>query len=131
MHPLERVVEVLNGVTPDYIDEYTLQAQLADALERARFQHVSREHILSDKVSRIDLLVDIPAFTLDVPRWRIGIEVKIAGTHAEVLRQLTRYAALPDLDALVLVTTRAKHHNIPVELNGKPLRLVTYVTAGL
>lgn len=130
MSVLESVVEVLEAVTPNYIDEYTLQAQLADALEHARFT-VTREVRLSDGISRIDLVVTVPAFTLDVPAWSIGIEVKIDSRLSEVARQLTRYANLPELDALILVTTRSRHHHIPTEIAGKPVRLVSYITAGL
>lgn len=130
MSLLERVVEVLETVTPNYIDEYTLQAQLADALEHARIP-VTREVVLSDGISRIDLLVRTEAFQIDIPKWSIGIEVKIDSRLSEVTRQLARYAALPDLDALVLVTTRSRHHHIPAEIAGKPIRLVSYVTAGL
>lgn len=123
MTVLERVVEHLAGVTPDYIDEYTLQAQLHDVLEQAGF-YVKREHPLSDGVSRIDLLV-LGADTV------VGIEVKVDGRWPDVMRQLTRYAECPELDALILVTTRAKHHHVPTDIDGKPVRLVTYVTAGL
>lgn len=53
-----------------------------------------------------------------------GIEVKIAGTPAEVTRQLRRYAEHPEIAALVLVTTRARHRSVPVEIGGKPVRVV-------
>ncbi len=122
MTELERVVHALEQVTPFYIDEYTLQAQLEDALELAGITTI-REYRLTEH-DRIDLLAIIADST-------IGIEVKIAGHRDDVLRQLTRYADHPSLDALILVTTVAKHHRLPTELNGKPLRLVTYVTAGL
>jgi hypothetical protein len=61
----------------------------------------------------------------------VGIEVKVDGRWPDVMRQLTRYAECPELDALILVTTRAKHHHVPTDIDGKPVRLVTYVTAGL
>lgn len=123
MDELERVVETLSGVLPDYIDEYTLQAQLCDVLEQAGFT-VSREQTLTDGISRIDLMV----FAGDRV---LGVEVKIAGRFPDVVRQLHRYAETNEFDALILVTTRAKHHHIPAALAGIPLRLVTYVTAGL
>lgn len=123
MTPLERVVEVLEAVTPNYIDEYTLQAQLADALEHAHI-HAEREVRLSDGISRIDILAIVDDST-------VGVEVKIDGSGADVARQVSRYARLPDLDAVVLVTTRSRHHHLPAEISGTPVRLVSYVTAGL
>lgn len=123
MPTLEHVVELLAEVTPDYIDEYTLQAQLHDVLEQAGYT-ATREQRLSDGVSRIDIYVKASDLT-------IGIEIKVAGQWPDVIRQLTRYAECPELDALILVTTRAKHHHVPTDIDGKPCRLVTYVTAGL
>jgi hypothetical protein len=57
---------------------------------------------------------------------KVAIEVKVAGRPAAVLRQITRYAACPEVDALVLVTSRATHRTLgdgkPV--NGKPVTVV-------
>lgn len=39
----------------------------------------------------------------------IGIEVKVDGQARDVWRQLTRYAACPQVTALLLVTTRRRH----------------------
>jgi hypothetical protein len=61
---------------------------------------------------------------IDFLAGRVGIEVKIAGRPADVERQLRRYAASPDVDALVLVTTRARHRAMPAVIGGKPVRVV-------
>lgn len=61
---------------------------------------------------------------IDMLAGRVGIEVKVAGTPGAVARQLRRYAASPDLDALVLVTTRARHRSIAGEMDGKPVSVV-------
>ncbi len=53
----------------------------------------------------------------------IGIEVKVAGSPPEVGRQLRRYAAFPQIEALLLVTTRARHLRMPTEIAGKPVRV--------
>lgn len=48
-----------------------------------------------------------------VPSSGIVVEVKVDGGPAEVLRQLFRYAQLPEVSALVLVTGCASHMAIP------------------
>lgn len=40
---------------------------------------------------------------------RVGIEIKVAGSAADVRRQLARYAATEAVDELLLVTTKAAH----------------------
>ncbi|MFF8187715.1 hypothetical protein ACF044_10705 [Microbacterium sp. NPDC016588] len=77
-----------------------------------------------DARNRIDFLVEVDG----VP---VGVEVKIHGSRADVVRQLTRYAAFPEIHELLLVTTKAIHHNIPTELGGKPVVLCSLVGAAL
>lgn len=55
----------------------------------------------------------------------------VARTFIDVVRQLTRYAAFPEIHELLLVTTKAIHHNIPTELAGKPVVLCSLVGAAL
>jgi hypothetical protein len=126
---LERINWIVSDVeraSITFADEYDLQAGIQHALE-ATGNHVAREVRLGDGVSRIDLIV-----TCGIPNTHtIGIEVKVDGAYSDVLRQLTRYAKEPTIDALILVTSRSKHHHIPLELNGKPVRLVSMIGAGL
>lgn len=93
-----------------YNDEDELQEALAMVL-RARGLDVRREVRLNSR-DRIDLLVG-----------RVGVEVKIAGKPVSVLRQLARYAESPELDELVLVTSRVRHQ-APDELNGKKVTVI-------
>ena len=64
----------------------------------------------------------------DTPGGRSGlvvaVELKVAGTLAEVTRQLFRYAEDAGVCGVVLVTTRARHDALPDTLLGKPLRVV-------
>jgi hypothetical protein len=126
---LERINWIVSDVeraSITFADEYDLQAGIQRALE-ATGNNVAREVRLADGVSRIDLVV-----TCGIPNTHtIGIEVKVDGAYADVLRQLTRYAKEPTINALILVTSRSKHHHIPLELNGKPVRLVSMIGAGL
>jgi hypothetical protein len=55
---------------------------------------------------------------------KIGIEIKVGGSLAAVTRQLFRYAECPEIDSLVLVTTKQAHRNMPNEILGKPLHVV-------
>ena len=63
------------------------------------------------KSDRIDLLVG-----------KLGIELKIDGSWPEVLRQLDRYADSPDIDGLLLITSRRRLvAGLPSKLRNKPL----------
>ena len=92
-------------------NENQLQEGLAGALAASGWT-VEREVRLSG-ASRIDLLIG-----------RVGVEVKIAGTVETVARQLQRYAASDLFDALVLVTSRARHRTVPAVLGGKPVTVI-------
>jgi len=116
----ERIVQVLELASLAHVHEDELQGGIAAALDAAGIV-ARREVVLSDGRSRIDLLTDD----------RIGIEVKVAGSWANVVRQLTRYAKCDDVDELVLVTTRVAHHNIPADLEGKPVHLISLIGAAL
>ena len=61
----------------------------------------------------------------------VGIEVKIAGSVEDVLRQLIRYSQHPRVQALVLVTTIAAHRVMPRELGLKPVLVCSLIGQGL
>lgn len=92
-----------------YTNEVALHADLARVLDAHGLEH-HREVTLGPGVGRIDFMVD-----------RVGIEVKVAGRAADVTRQLARYASSPSVDALVLVTTVARHRGVPNEIGGVPV----------
>lgn len=88
-------------------DEKALQSDISDALTGLGVLH-EREHRLS-KHGIVDF-------------WFAGglaCEVKIKGSKREIRRQLARYAAHPDVNALLLITARTV--GLPECLNGKPL----------
>jgi hypothetical protein len=114
-HGGNAVAGVLREHTFQHITEDDLQAALKECLDLAGV-YPEREVRLSDGQSRIDLLAG-----------GVGIEVKLEGSWANVVRQLTRYAKCREIISLVLVTTRAKHHHLPDQLCGKPLSLVSLV----
>lgn len=92
-----------------YADEYSLHEGLEQAFSAAGLD-VQREVSLNPS-GRIDFLVD-----------RTGIEVKVAGSTEVVTRQLARYA--PHVDDLVLVTTKARHRDVPTVIGGKSVRTI-------
>lgn len=114
-----RIADVLADAHLTFVSEDDLQAGISSALAAVDIE-AQREVRLSDGVSRIDVLAGT-----------VGIEVKIAGGWADVVRQLTRYAKCEEISALVLVTSRAKHHNMPAELRGKPVHVVSLIGSGL
>ncbi len=66
---------------------------------------------------------------IDFVAGRVGIECKVAFSVSEVTRQLLRYAAWPELDELVLATSRGKHLEVENSLGGKPVLI--HVVRGL
>lgn len=70
-----------------------------------------REYRL-DASNRVDFLVG-----------DIGIEVKVKGSNASVVRQLHRYATFPAIKGLLLVTTLPRHR-VPDVLLGKPVKVL-------
>ena len=112
------IIDCIAGFRFSYANEYQLQEGLAAALS-SRGWPVEREVRLGAR-DRIDLLVG-----------SVGVEVKVAGKPDSVVRQLTRYAESDDIDALVLVTSRVRHLDLPALINGKPVVSVSLVGAGL
>lgn len=85
-------------------NEAELQAAIADVLDAAG----QREHRLTD-TERPDFLID-----------GIAIECKVAGTQIAALRQCQRYARHDDVQAVLLVTTKAAHDAGIHTLGSKP-----------
>lgn len=117
--PSERVLHALAAGSFAYTDETSLQVEITTRLWYFNVAH--RVEMRLDERNRIDFLTDDG----------VGIEVKVAGSLDAVTRQLTRYAAAPEVRALVLVTTIAKHRAVPTELGGKPVHLHSLIGQGL
>lgn len=108
---------------------FTTEAQLQDVLATRLWDEAllgnpitgySRELRL-DEHNRIDFLVELNEVS------RVGIEVKIGGSLAALTRQLERYAAFPQIDQLLVITTKANHHHIPNVIGGKPVVLCSLI----
>lgn len=99
-----------------------------DELQQGLFEHlygwdVKRE-VRLDARNRVDLVVTTNS-------GNIGIEVKVKGNTASALKQVLRYAHFDSLAAVVLVTNRKLAGSLPLELNGKPIRVVSLLHRGL
>ncbi|WP_449408028.1 hypothetical protein [Microbacterium maritypicum] len=110
----------MSFTTESELQEVLAHRLYAEALLGSPVTGYSREHRL-DEHNRIDFLVELNESL------NVGIEVKIGGSVADVVRQLTRYAAVDEIHQLLLVTTKAQHHHIPTQINDKPVVLCSLI----
>lgn len=54
----------------------------------------------------------------------IGVECKIDGGPSAVLEQLLRYAGEPNIESLILITSRSTHRFTETALLGKPFTVI-------
>jgi hypothetical protein len=107
--PLARKIRAaITGHRFRYASEHELHHGIAAALRSAGLTPKGEVRLSG---GRIDFLVD-----------RVGVEVKLAGSAETVARQLARY--VPDVDELVLVTTKSTHRRIPPRLAGTEVTVV-------
>lgn len=112
MRTIDRVVAALSGKRYGYRDERDLHDGLAAAFDDADVDYRHEVHITG---GRIDFVVG-----------RVGVEVKIKGSVADLQRQIEGYAPEAAIDEFLVVTTRPTHRAIPrVTSNGKPVRVIT------
>jgi len=119
---MNEICEMLKAWHYAFVNEEGLQDGIAQALTEAGIEF-HKEYYLGS-AGRIDFYL---------PALKLGIEVKAGksgGGPSKVLKQLIGYADHPDVDGLILVTTRASARNIPGTLRGKPVQ-VAFIWAGL
>lgn len=119
MTTLDRVLAALSAGRFLYGSEADLQQAIADVLV-AEGLEVERE-VRLNRHDRIDLHVG----------GRFAIEVKVDGSARDLARQLRRYAASDSVDALVVVTNRARHSTIPDAIDGTPVHVIWLGKGGL
>ncbi len=98
-------------------NEAGLQRAIAELLDSGGYTF-EREVVLSPR-DRLDFLVMEPE-----QQRGAAIETKIDGGVSALLRQLSRYTEHDRVTALIVVTTRSRHTNLPSTLGGKPLLCV-------
>jgi hypothetical protein len=115
--PLEKqiktVCELLRSHRFSCSRELELQQAIGMVLAEAKVPFVREKHL--SRKDRPDFLVDS----------HIAIEVKIDGSLTDVMRQVSRYAQQPGIEAVIVVTTRAMQAlRMPDEFCGKPVAVV-------
>lgn len=94
--------------------ERELHKGIAQCLDSLGISY-SYEHSISS-TDRLDFLVGT-----------IAIEAKVDGSLADLTRQVHRYAKSDRVQAIVVVSSKARHRQLPREIQGKPVRVVPLV----
>jgi hypothetical protein len=92
------------------------EKEMGDAVERLLTRagiHFGRECRLSGGKDRLDFAI-----------LGVAVELKMKGGLADLLRQIDRYLAHPDVRAVVVVSTLRRLSALPQMLRGKPIRCV-------
>lgn len=105
-------VEVSNLISKYKVPYYEDEKQLQDFIEKV-FKKEVVPYFREVALTRLDII--------DFKIERLGVEVKIAGSNTNLIRQINRYLCLPDIDAILIVTDKSRLANLPQELNGKPI----------
>jgi len=100
-----------------FATEDELQRGIDEVLERAGVAR-EREKRLSG-ADRIDFFL---------PADGMGIEVKIKGSTADLVRQVGRYVQHPEIRCLVVIASRIRLANLPDRMNGKPVRVISLLS---
>ena len=96
-----------------FTSEAELQIGLSTALHRAGCVFTRESHLTNK--DRIDFFIHGSG---------IGIEVKIGGSTSDLIAQVFRYTESELIQGVVVVTSRARHKQLPADINGKPIRVV-------
>jgi len=124
MTSLALTLEHLAAAIEGYRFDTSSELDLCDGIERAlgelRLQTVPVRREVRLGSDRLDFMIG-----------SIGIEVKVDGSLSALTRQVHRYLARDEVHALLIVTTRSTHMNMPAEMNGKPLRVLHLIRSAL
>lgn len=113
----------ITGATLTYTDEVALHGDLARVFTDAGIRW--RREVPIDGRGRIDFLL---GDGVGDPVGNVGVEVKVAGGPDALARQARRYLESPLLDALLIVTTRARHTRVDLVVmryTTKPIQVVS------
>ena len=101
-----RIVTAISRARINLTTEAAAHRAISAALTDAGIEHVNEARIT-------------PSERIDILSGKVGVEVKVGHRRRDIWRQLERYAALPEIAALVLATGTA----FPdvSEVGGKPL----------
>ncbi|WP_428925015.1 hypothetical protein [Marinibacterium sp. SX1] len=101
-----RIATTIGRSRIDVTTEAAAHRAISSALASAGIEHTNEARLTPSE--RIDILAGT-----------VGVEIKVKHSRRDIWRQLERYAALPEIEALVLATGTA----FPdiTEVGGKPL----------
>lgn len=108
----DALVRLLRAAHLPYTTEAIPQAAVEDLLRASGVSH-DREKPLSGSAGRPDFLVG-----------RVAIECKVQGAPAAIAAQVARYAASDEVDAVILLTSKA----VSVRAEQKPVAVVVLST---
>ena len=111
---LDQVLAILRGYRYPTNTEAALQLAVERVLTDAGIRF-ARELVI-DPTNRLDFYL---------PDLRIALELKIAGSVADVTRQLFRYAKDERVAVIVLMTNRYTHCEVPNVMREKPIEVIT------
>jgi hypothetical protein len=111
----EHIAEYLRGFRFHYGNEDDLQRGIEEALS-ASGAEFTREARLPGVFGRLDFMVHA--------KFEIGIEVKVEGASSSVGRQVARYLKCPEVEGIILVSSKRRHRKFPNEFGGKPVQIV-------
>jgi len=111
------LLEAIRSTRFHYTSEDDLQRGLAALLDQLGVQYEREFHL--DAQSRIDFLVE----------GGLGVEMKIDGPVSELGYQILRYLQHDAVKAMLVVTTRSSHRDLPPALEGKPVWVVYLFTS--
>lgn len=120
---MSEIISLLESWRYAFMDEADLHDGIAIMLDLAK-EAYQREHRMGT-AGRIDFYLQ---------NRKIGIEVKVGrsgGGPSAVIEQLVGYADHPDIEGLIVVTTRMAMKKLPATLRGKPLGVVVLWANGL
>ncbi len=106
---MSSITQALENKRFRFTCEDDLQQGIAIALQFAGLPY-EREVVLSKR--------DRPDFVVDQ---RLAIEIKIKGTLAQALRQISRYSEHPQIEAILLVGSPWWLRDVPPVVGGKPV----------
>lgn len=120
MSEIAEIAAVIRGTRFHFADEDMLQEGLAGALAAAGHE-VEREVRLFGGRGRLDLLVD----------GHYGVEAKIKCPLRQIERQGARYLEAGEVDGMIVVSVTPRHHQIPAEIAGRPVEVVSLASGAL
>jgi len=133
---LNELFDLIRRYRIKYLTEDQMQRQVESIIAGAGLP-CCREMILEGG-GRLDLGVAYPVvLNEDREVWKnwkekvdfglpfvIAVECKVKGSLYDLLRQCSGYIQHPDVQAVLVVTSRQAHREMPTELHGKPVAVV-------